>query len=98
MEKIQTIQEMEKIFDDMQVTIENLEKAHQDWKKMQPKFKQLMQYYGSENWFQDKQDQESWKYKNLKSWVLSEDSVYNQYWENRTLALDLAKTCLQYLE
>lgn len=92
------IQDMEKIHDDMKMVLEDMEKSFQAWKKMKPKFEQLMEYYGSENWFQDKQNQESWKYKNLKAWVLSEDSVYNQYWQNRILALDLAKTCLEYLE
>ena len=55
-------------------------KIEEDLDKLEDSIKEyqlLNKYYGSKNWFKDKEDFEKGKIKSVKAGVLSEDAVWN---------------------
>ncbi len=85
MNQIQRITNMEKHLDEAQETVsacaevlEQLEPLLKQYEACQSKITELSQYYGSAEWFADKEDSDNGKLpKNLRCGVLSEDAVYN---------------------
>lgn len=71
------IEKNEKRLDDLNELASTLE---EDLDKLEGSIKEyqlLNKYYGSKNWFKDKEDLEKGKIKNIKAGVLSEDAVWN---------------------
>jgi len=57
--------------------IDNLDSALIDFKCNKNNLRLLNNYYGSKNWFKDKEDYENKKIEQVKAGVLSEDAVWN---------------------
>ncbi len=71
------ITENEELLDSISSTIANTNKALEEFKSIKEKIELLNKYYGSKEWFKDKEDFESGKISNIKAGVLSEDAVWN---------------------
>ncbi len=71
------IEENEKRLDDVLSSVRKLEEAISLFKSNKDNLKKLNKYYGSKNWFKDKEAFESKKITNIKAGVLSEDAVWN---------------------
>ena len=67
----------EELLDSISSTIANTNKALEEFKSIKEKIELLNKYYGSKEWFKDKEDFESGKISNIKAGVLSEDAVWN---------------------
>ena len=74
---IDRISKNEKRLDDISLSLKNLEKALNEFKKNKKDLILLNSYYGSKNWFKDKDDYEKNKIPKIKAGVLSEDAVWN---------------------
>ena len=59
--------------------INNLEKAINEFKANKKDLSLLNKYYGSKNWFKDKEAYESNKIPKIKAGVLSEDAIWNMH-------------------
>ena len=55
------------------------------FENIQKDIEELNVYYGSKEWFEDKQAHDSGKIKNVKAGVLSEDGVWNALTDLRAL-------------
>ena len=58
-------------------SIKNLENALDEFVALKKEIALLNRYYGSKNWFSDKEAYESGKIPKIKAGVLSEDAVWN---------------------
>ena len=76
MEK-ERITKNEELLDSISSTIVETNKALEELKSIKEKIELLNKYYGSKEWFKDKEDLESGKISNIKAGVLSEDAVWN---------------------
>lgn len=76
--RLENIQQMESIFNELQSSLKSLDAAFKTWKKLQPKYRKLINYYESKQWQKDYDDTNSWKLK--PTWphgILSEDAIYD---------------------
>ncbi len=98
-ERIDNIRKMERILNEMNDSVRLLNKACKEWEELFPEYRELFDYYGSDEWFAD---QELFELKHFPErepcGVLSEDAVYNLIVEQRETALYIAKTALKALE
>lgn len=93
MNQMQRITHMEKNLDNAReivseciVALEQLEPLLKQYEACLPKIEELSQYYGSVEWFADKEDSDSGRLPgDLKCGVLSEDLVYDLLSENDAL-------------
>ena len=74
---IERIEENEKRLDNLIDIVNRLEKDLDDFESNKKELKLLKKYYGSKNWFKDKEAFESKKISSVKAGVLSEDAVWN---------------------
>lgn len=74
---IERIEKNEERLDNLNNIINNLDKALEEFENNFKEYKLLNRYYGSKNWFKDKEYFEKGKIKNIKAGVLSEDAVWN---------------------
>lgn len=74
---IDRITKNEERLDNILESIKELEKALENFKNNQKNIKLINKYYGSKNWFKDKEYYEQGKISNIKAGVLSEDAVWN---------------------
>lgn len=74
---IKRIQENEEKLDKLSEIINNLEISLNEFEQSQSLFKELNEYYGSKEWFEDKETHEIGKIEIVKAGVLSEDAVWN---------------------
>lgn len=79
----------EEKLDSVLSSIKNLEKALADFKSNKKNIKDLNKYYGSKNWFDDKDKYESKKIPQVKAGVLSEDAVWNMFEDIDELLLEM---------
>jgi len=85
MDQIQRIVQMENHLNEAQAAVsvctealKQLEPLLNQYEACLPKIEELLQYYGSAEWFADKEDSDSGRLPgDLKCGVLSEDAVYN---------------------
>ena len=92
MEQIERIREMENCLDASEKAIRELSEALSAFDEIQPQFRQLNDYYGSDQWMQDYSDDEAGKLpQDLKRGVLSEDAVYDLFTENRELLVRMLR-------
>ena len=75
----------EERLDSLTQCIKSLKKSLESFKKNKKNQILLNDYYGSKEWFKDKDDFENGKISNIKAGVLSEDAVWNMNEEVRDL-------------
>ena len=84
--QIERIEKMEKLMDDSSLAIKELEKSLGKYVRAQKKIDELADYYFSDEWKKDFEDDEKGKLpKELKRGVLSEDGLYNLLSDNDDL-------------
>lgn len=71
------INKNEERLDKVLESVEELEKALGNFKENHKNFELLNKYYGSKNWFRDKESYEKGEILEIKAGVLSEDAVWN---------------------
>ena len=99
MEQIERITQMEACLDASEQAIRELSEALSAFEEVQTKYRQLSDYYGSDQWMQDYEDDEAGKFpKDLKRGVLSEDAVYDLITENRELLVRMLRLVTSALE
>ena len=74
---IERIEKYENILNDVLDNINNLQTELIRFKKNKKNINLLNKYYGSKNWFKDKEAYENNKIPRIKAGVLSEDTVWN---------------------
>ena len=74
---IKRIQENEEKLDKLIMIVSELEIALNKFEEAQMMFKELSEYYGSKEWFEDIETYEVGKIERMKAGVLSEDAVWN---------------------
>ena len=62
-ERLENINNMEKIFNELESSLKDMEKSFKNRKHLYPKFKKLMKYYDSEKWKKDYDDVNNGKLK-----------------------------------
>lgn len=86
MNQIERIQYFEKVLDETEFAIRELEAALEKYGSMQEKIKELEAYYESPLWKKDYRDDEEGKLpSDLKRGILSEDGIYNVLDDNTRL-------------
>ena len=99
MEQIKRIREMEACLDASEKAIRQLSEALSAYEEVQPTYRKLGDYYGSDLWMQDYEDDEAGKLpRDLKRGVLSEDAVYDLLTENRELLVRMLRLVTGALE
>ena len=84
--QIERITEMEKLMDDSNTAIKEMEKALNKFSRAQKKIDELADYYFGSSWRKDYEDDEKGKLPSeLKRGVLSEDGLYNLFSDNDDL-------------
>ncbi len=74
---IDRISKNEERLDSVNASLKDLEEALKSFKDNKKNYDLLNRYYGSKNWFKDKDDYETKKIPQIKAGVLSEDAVWN---------------------
>ena len=98
MDRINRVEKMEEILAEHRAVLESTEKALKEYEEHQKSFNELMDYYSSQDWFDDVEASNAGKIPfKVSQEVLSEDSVYDMYGENRNLALDFLKVATKVL-
>lgn len=91
-ERLENINNMEYIFNELNLSLKDMEKSFKNWKRLLPKFKKLMDYYGSEQWKKDYYDVNNGILKpEWFHWILSEDTIYDFYQEQREFCVEIIK-------
>ncbi len=99
MEQIERIREMESCLDASEKAIRELSEALSAFEEVQPLYRKLSDYYGSDRWIQDYEDDEAGKLpRDLKRGVLSQDAVYDLITENRELLVRMLRLVTGALE
>jgi hypothetical protein len=74
---IERINNNEERLDNILLSIKKLEEALDLFEKTKNDISLVNKYYGSKNWFKDKEAYESNKISKIKAGILSEDTVWN---------------------
>ena len=99
MEQIERIQEMERCLDVCEDAVRGLSEALSAYEEARSAYRKLSDYYGSDLWMRDYEDDEAGKLpRDLKRGVLSEDGVYDLLTENRELMVRMLKLVTAALE
>ena len=99
MEQIERIRDMESCLDASEKAIRELSEALSAYEEAQLQYRELSDYYGSDQWMQDYADDEAGKLpRDLKRGVLSEDGVYDLITENRELLVRMLRLVTSALE
>ena len=99
MEQIERIEEMERCLDASERAVRELSEALSAFEEVQPQYRKLSDYYGSEHWMQDYEDDEAGKLpRDLKRGVLSEDAVYDLITEHRDVMVRMLRLVTGALE
>lgn len=84
------IQEMQSILSDLEEVIKSFEENLDEFESKQHSLQKLMEYYGSETWFDDIQSYDEDKLPAGYDYsVLGEDPVYDVFTDNHKLAIRL---------
>lgn len=95
---LKRIQKQDDSFNRMSIALNQLEGILQNLELLQTDFKELMDYYGSEQWHEDVVLSESPEFTNTPCGVLSQDAVYNFYQKQKQLHFKSIRLSLNYLE
>ena len=80
------------------LSIKELEIALNNFKMNKDTIKSLNKYYGSKNWFKDKDSFEKGKISNVKAGVLSEDAIWNMNEDINDLLEEMKTIIEEYKE
>ena len=86
---IDRIKKNEEKLDNINDCIKNVENALEKFKKNKKNINMLNKYYGSANWFKDKEAYEKNEIPKIKAGVLSEDAVWNMNDDIKELILEM---------
>ena len=86
---IDRIRKNEERLDNINDCIKNVENALEEFKKNKKSINMLNKYYGSNNWFKDKEAYENNEIPKIKAGVLSEDAVWNMNDDIKELILEM---------
>ena len=95
---IERVTKNEDRLDNIVSCIRNLEKSLEDFNLKRKDINLLNKYYGSKNWFKDKEAYEKGKNSNLKAGVLSEDAVWNMNEDINELLISMQNIIDSYKE
>lgn len=87
----------EERFDRVSENVKKLEEALSNFDDTKKDLILLNKYYGSKNWFKDKEAYENNKIERIKAGVLSEDGVYNMLCSLDEIVKDM-KRIIKYYE
>ena len=93
---IERIKENELRFDNILLNVKELEVALNNFKNNEKDLFLLNKYYGSKNWFKDKEAYENNKIEKIKAGVLSEDAVWDMNEELDSLILEMKRIVDDY--
>ena len=88
---VERIIENEKKFDQVISVVNNLELSLNSFENIKETFDDLNKYYGSKEWFIDKENLENGKIDNVKNGILSEDGFWNVYVDIKEIAKRMNK-------
>ena len=94
---IERISKNEERLDNITLSINELKQALYNFKSNKKDINLLNKYYGSKNWFKDKELYENEKIHKIKAVVLSEDAVWNILEEVKELINDM-KSVIEYYD
>ncbi len=98
MDKIERVSKMEKILGEHRDVLQPLLDALKAYEEHQEAFNELMEYYSSQDWFDDLEASNKGEIpEDIPQGVLSEDAVFDMYGENRDVAIELLKTATKVL-
>ena len=90
--QLQKIQKMEKILNEMNQTLEEVNTSFEKRKVLRPQIKELLKYYESKAWFRDVEVSNRGELpEDMPNWVLSEDGAWNAFVYEYQLARELQK-------
>ena len=99
MEQIERIRAMEARLDASEKAIRELSEALSVFEEVQPLYRELSDYYGSDLWMGDYEADEAGRLpRDLKRGVLAQDAIYDLITENRELLVRMLKLVTQALE
>lgn len=93
---IDRITKNEQRLDSILLSIKRLENALNDFKSISKNISLVNKYYGSKNWFKDKNTFERNKISNIKAGVLSEDAVWNMNEDINDLITEMKAIIVNY--
>lgn len=96
--RIKNIQKQEEILDEMDAFLDKIEEITEEWKELQPRFRELLDYYQSTQWMEDYEAYDKGELPEMKCGVLSQDAVFNTIQNNRMRAVELMKIALAAIE
>lgn len=98
-DRLENLRKMERILNKVNEAVRVLNNACETWEKLFPEYRELSDYYGSEQWHADRETYDLKQFPEREPCgVLSEDAVYNLFIDQRETALYIAKTALKALE
>ena len=98
MDPIKRITKMETLLNETREALDDLEQSLEAYRLVRGKIRKLEDYYGSEEWFQDREDDAAGKFpEDLRRGVLSEDLIYDVLTDERELARQMAEAAAEYL-
>jgi len=86
---------MEKILDECRETLTELEQALDHLQELQDGMGQLFEYYGSEEWYEDRELELP---PDVRAGVLSEDLIYDAIMDTRDLSFRMLETATEILK
>lgn len=86
---IDRITKNEERLDSALKAVKELKIALENFKENQKNIKLVSKYYGSKNWFKDKESYEQGKISKIKAGVLSEDIVWNMLEDIKDLTREM---------
>ncbi len=86
---IERITKNEERLDRINNCIKQMEETLSNMKSIQKDLALLNKYYGSKNWFKDKEAYEQGKIPKIKAGVLSEDAIWNMNEEYKDLIVEM---------
>lgn len=96
--QIDRIVEMERILNETQKILENLQDAQQKWLENFENFQKLSEYYSSAKWFEDSDAFNNGAIPSeVPCGVLSEDGAYNLFVNQHETARESIEIALKYL-
>ena len=98
MEQIERIEMMEGLLNRAKDAVEAFDEALEEFASVQEGIMVLDNYYGSEEWMQDYDDDEAGKLPaDLKRGVLSEDALFDLLTDNKQLFVRLMEMATEYV-
>ena len=94
---IDRIRKNEERLDNINNCIKNVENALEELKENKKNISMLNKYYGSNNWFKDKEAYEKNEIPRIKAGVLSEDAVWNMNDDIKELILEMKSIVNKFL-